>query len=138
MIDKLIDISLKGIISYSPAEYVTLLDAVNGKLNYKLNNGDIVEFDKEQIDKFSSRIPPYLWALVKLPIVIIKSTEVGTYTLNGNEWNRKAIDIILGKDTNGILTTGDLERLLRDYDSIIFITLSISLINLKEEISEGQ
>ncbi|MEM4139004.1 MAG: DUF61 family protein, partial [Sulfolobaceae archaeon] len=94
-------------------------------------------FDRNQVEKLSKVLPLYMWGLVRLPIVIIKSQEPGIYIVSGSEWEKRAIDIILNSEKNGILNTSDLERLLREFDSIIFITLSVSLINFEEYREEG-
>jgi len=132
LIDKIFNLGFRGLLNYSPVESVTLLDALSGKLSYKLSSGDLVELNKEQIDKLSKILPPYMWGLVRLPIVVLKTQEPGVYIVSGGDWEKKAIDLILNSEKNGILNTSDLERLLKEFDSIIFITLSVSLINFEE------
>lgn len=132
MIDKIFNLGFRGLLNYSPVESVTLLDALSGKLSYKLSSGDLAELNKEQIDKLSKILPPYMWGLVRLPIVVLKTQEPGVYIVSGGDWEKKAIDLILNSEKNGILNTSDLERLLKEFDSIIFITLSVSLINFEE------
>jgi len=132
LIDKIFNLGFRGLLNYSPVESVTLLDALSGKLSYKLSSGDLAELNKEQIDKLSKILPPYMWGLVRLPIVVLKTQEPGVYIVSGGDWEKKAIDLILNSEKNGILNTSDLERLLKEFDSIIFITLSVSLINFEE------
>ncbi|WP_338601687.1 DUF61 family protein [Sulfolobus tengchongensis] len=124
MIDKIFELGLKDIFSSTPAEYVSIMDALEGKLKIKLNNGLYHEFKKNEVERLSAHIPLYLWALVKIPFIFIKSTEIGEYFISGEEWNRKAISILLEREISNVILNTDVEKLLREYSSLIFIILS--------------
>ncbi|BDB97808.1 DUF61 family protein [Saccharolobus caldissimus] len=135
MIDKIFEIGIKEVFSSAPAEYVTIKEALEGKLNIRLNNGFYHEIKKDQLKSLSEKIPIYLWSLVKIPFVLIKSTEVGEFFINGDEWNKKAISILLQRDVRGIILSVDVEKLLREYSSLIFIILSPT-IYMESELNE--
>lgn len=135
MIDKIFEIGIKEVFSSTPAEYVTIKEALEGKLNIRLNNGFYHEIKKDQLKSLSEKIPIYLWSLVKIPFVLIKSTEVGEFFVNGDEWNKKAISILLQRDVKGVILSVDVEKLLREYSSLIFIILSPT-IYMESELNE--
>ncbi|AWR95004.1 DUF61 family protein [Acidianus brierleyi] len=138
MLDKIIDLGFKDILSSLPSEFVTLNDAVQGKNKIKLKNGFIHEMDKNEILKLSNIIPLYLWALIKVPFIILKLETPGEYTINGSEWDKKALSIVLNKDTGKFISSLDVEKLMKDYKSLIFITLSYSIFNTSDNnIEEG-
>ncbi|MBW9140366.1 MAG: DUF61 family protein [Candidatus Aramenus sp.] len=129
MLDKIIDLGFKDIFSSMPAEFVTLDEAVKGKNVIRLGNGFLHKFDEREVDRASKSIPIYLWALVKLPFVILKLETPGDYVVNGDEWSKRAVSLLLGKDNSDYLTSGDVERLLMGYKSLIFITISYSILS---------
>lgn len=135
MIDKIFEIGIKEVFSSTPAEYVTIKEALEGKLNIRLNNGFYHEIKKDQLKSLSEKIPIYLWSLVKIPFVLIKSTEIGEFFVNGDEWNKKAISILLQRDVRGVILSVDVEKLLREYSSLIFIILSPT-IHMESELNE--
>lgn len=135
MIDKIFEIGIKEVFSSTPAEYVTIKEALEGKLNIRLNNGFYHEIKEDQLKSLSEKIPIYLWSLVKIPFVLIKSTEVGEFFVNGDEWNKKAISILLQRDVRGVISSVDVEKLLREYSSLIFIILSPT-IYMESELNE--
>lgn len=135
MIDKIFEIGIKEVFSSTPAEYVTIKEALEGKLNIRLNNGFYHEIKEDQLKSLSEKIPIYLWSLVKIPFVLIKSTEVGEFFVNGDEWNKKAISILLQRDVRGVILSVDVEKLLREYSSLIFIILSPT-IYMESELNE--
>jgi hypothetical protein len=135
VIDKIFEIGIKEVFSSTPAEYVTIKEALEGKLNIRLNNGFYHEIKKDQLKSLSEKIPIYLWSLVKIPFVLIKSTEVGEFFVNGDEWNKKAISILLQRDVRGVILSVDVEKLLREYSSLIFIILSPT-IYMESELNE--
>ncbi len=138
MLDKIIDLGFKDILSSLPSETITLNDAVQGKTEIKLKNGFIHEMDKNEILKLSNIIPMYLWALVKVPFIILKLDSPGEYAINGSEWDKKALSIVLNKDTENFISSLDVEKLMKDYKSLIFITLSYSIFNTSDNnIEEG-
>ncbi|BCU71167.1 DUF61 family protein [Stygiolobus caldivivus] len=124
MFDKIFDIGLKSAISYYPQEFVTLKEALDGKDYVTVNGGFKHVFKKDELDKLSKNLPLYLWDLVKIPFVIVKTLNVGEYILNGSEWENKAISILLKKDIKSFMTIGDVEKIIKDYKSLVFITLS--------------
>jgi len=134
MIDKILDIGLKNFLSFYPQEFVTIREALDGKLEIKLNGGFTLDLNKEEINKLSHIIPIYLWSLVKVPFVIIKTLTPGEYLVNGSDWEKKALSIILNKDASLGLRIGDVEKLIKEYKSLIIIALSpINMSNEAEE-----
>ncbi|ARM76565.1 DUF61 family protein [Acidianus manzaensis] len=135
MLDKIFELGLKDILAGLPSERVSLRDAISGHLRIKLNNGYFHELNEKEVKDFSSKVPLYLWSLVKVPIIITKSFEIGEYDVIDNEWDKKALSYVLGKDFL-YLTTVDVEELLKAYKTLIFITLSSSNIFLTTEKSD--
>lgn len=134
MIDKIFDIGLKNFLNFYPQEFVTIREALDGKLDIRLSGNYTHHIKLEEIQKLSSLIPIYLWSLVKIPFVIVKTLEPGEYLINGSEWEIKALSILLNKDLSKGLRTGEVEKLIKDYKSIIIITLSpIGMLNEDEE-----
>ncbi len=140
MFDKILELGLKEIFGSSPAERVTLKEALDGKNKIKLNNGFCHELNMNEVKNFSSKVPLYLWSLIKLPILIIKLPEPGQFSLEGSEWDKKAVSLILNKEEGDkiILNTIDVESLLRQYKTLIFITLSSNILfSANSEFNEG-
>ncbi|MEJ2774986.1 DUF61 family protein [Sulfolobaceae archaeon RB850M] len=125
MIDKIFELGLRNSISFYPDEFVTIKEALEGK-NYVTISGSYKHyFDKTELEKLSSKIPIYMWGLVRIPFVIVKTLNVGEYLINGSDWDKKAINILLNKQEFSVcLYTGDVERLIKEFKSLIFITLS--------------
>jgi uncharacterized protein (UPF0216 family) len=124
MFDKIFDIGIKGTISYYPQEFVTLKQALDGNNYVKVNGGFKHYFKKEELEKLSKNLPLYLWDLVKIPFVIVKTLNPGEYVLNGSEWENKAISVLLKKDIKSYMTIGEVEKIIKEYKSLVFITLS--------------
>ncbi|BFI74153.1 DUF61 family protein [Sulfurisphaera ohwakuensis] len=134
MIDKIFEIGLKNFLSFYPQDFVSIREALDGKLNIRLSDGYSHLLKKEEVEKISHYIPLYLWSLVRIPFVILKTMEPGEYIVNGSEWEIKALSILLNKDVSKGLRTGDIEKLIKEYKSLIIITLSpINLANEDEE-----
>lgn len=134
MIDKIFEIGLKNFLNLYPQEFVTIKEALDNKLKIKLSGNFIQELDKEEVKKLSQKIPIYLWSLVKVPFVIVKTLNPGEYLVDGSEWEKKALSILLNKDVSYGLTTSDVEKLIKEYKSLIVITLSP--INIGDETDE--
>ena len=134
MIDKIFEIGLKNFLSFYPQEFITIREALDNKLKIKLTGGFSQELNKEEVKKLSQRIPIYLWSLVKIPFVIVKTLTPGEYLVNGSEWEKRALSIILNKDVSLGLSTGDVEKLIKEYKSLIVITLSHT--NMSDEENE--
>jgi uncharacterized protein (UPF0216 family) len=132
MIDKIIDIGLKGLLNYYPSERPTLAEVLKGKNVIKLSDGSEFEIPKRKAEDMSTKIPIYLWDLVRLPIVIVKTSNSGEFQVEEYKWNREALKALLGRDNVDALTTGDVERLVAQYGTVIFITLSVSINNGEE------
>ncbi|QKQ99367.1 DUF61 family protein [Metallosphaera tengchongensis] len=135
MFDKIFQIGLRDILDSMPAEYVTLKEALDGKLEISLHNGLKHRFDINEVKKISSVVPLYLWSMVRIPFIIVKLQTPGEYSINGSEWDRKAISMVL-QDSRTVISVGQMESLLREFKSLIFITLgydSISEESIKEE-----
>ncbi|MEM3681667.1 MAG: DUF61 family protein, partial [Metallosphaera sp.] len=127
---------LKDVLDSMPAEYVSLKEALDGKLEISLNNGLKHKFDPDEIKTLSDLIPLYLWSMVRIPFIIIKLQSPGEYSLNGSEWDRKALSYVLNSSEK-VISVGQIETLLRKFKSLIFITLgydSISGVDEKEGI----
>ncbi|MEM0304048.1 MAG: DUF61 family protein [Saccharolobus sp.] len=127
MIDKIIKLGFNDVFSSVPSQYVTIKDAIEGNTRIKLNNGFYHEFNKDELIDLSTKIPLYLWSLVKIPFIFIKSIEVGEFFINGEEWNKRALSILLGREVSSVISTVDVEILLKQYRSLIFIFLSPSI-----------
>lgn len=133
MIDKIFDLGLKDFVSFYPQEFVTLREALDGKLEIKLNGGFTHHFNEEEVKRLSKIIPIYMWSLIKLPFVIVKTLQPGEYLVNGSEWELKALSLILDKDVKFGLRTGDVEKLIKNFKSLIIITLSPIGISSEDE-----
>ncbi len=132
MIDKIIDIGLKGLLNYYPSERPTLAEVLKGKNVIKLSDGSELEIPKRKAEDMSTKIPIYLWDLVRLPIVIVKTSNIGEFQVEEYKWNREALKALLGRENVDALMTGDVERLVAQYGTAIFITLSVSINNSEE------
>ncbi len=119
-----------------PSEYVSLKEAVEGKLEISLNNGLKHRFDAEEVRKLSSIVPLYLWSMVRIPFIMVKLSSPGEYSINGSEWDRRAISLILN-DLGSVISVGQMELLLREFKSLIFITLGYDSISGIDNDKEG-
>ncbi|MCY0849569.1 DUF61 family protein [Sulfuracidifex metallicus] len=131
MIDKIFDLGFKDVFSSLPKEFVTINDALKGKNTIKLVNGIAHQMKSEEIEKLSSNIPIYMWSMVKIPFIIVKTMNVGEYLISGSEWEKRGIWTLIGRESDS-LTTVDVEELIKKYRSIIFISLTSSFMQLDE------
>ncbi|BCS94243.1 hypothetical protein L3N51_01112 [Metallosphaera sp. J1] len=136
MFDKIFQLGLRDILDSMPAEYVTLKEAMDGKLEITLNNGFKHKFDPDEVKKLSSAVPLYLWSMVRIPFIVVKLSTPGEYSINGSEWDMKAISSILNISGN-VISVGQMESLLREFKSLIFITLGYDSISVVNEEKEG-
>lgn len=124
MIDKIFEVGLKNFLNFYPQEFVTIREALDGKLEIRVSGGFTQSLEFSEVKKLSGVVPIYLWSLVKLPFIIVKTLEPGEYLVNGSEWEKKALSMVIGKDVSLGLRTGDIEKLIKEYKSLIIITLS--------------
>ncbi|AWR99968.1 DUF61 family protein [Metallosphaera hakonensis] len=136
MFDKIFQLGLRDILDSMPSEYVSLKEAVEGKLEISLNNGLKHRFDAEEVRKLSSIVPLYLWSMVRIPFIMVKLSSPGEYSINGSEWDRRAISLILN-DLGSVISVGQMELLLREFKSLIFITLGYDSISGIDNDKEG-
>ncbi|EZQ06808.1 MULTISPECIES: DUF61 family protein [Acidianus] len=136
MLDKIINLGLRDILSGLPSERVSIKDAVEGKLAISLNNGLVHTMEKKQVEEFSRNVPLYLWSLVKIPIILAKLPDPGEYSVSGSEWDVKALSYVLGREIS-TLYTPDVEELLKKYRTLIFITLGSNIFSLEDSSNEG-
>ncbi len=109
-----------------PAEYKSLLELLRErKPSIRLRDGSNHLFSREELEKMASEIPWYMHSLVKLPVIVVK--EGNSYRLVGDRWGLRAVQLILKGELkftpSPTLSQGDVERLVRDYRSIVFITI---------------
>ncbi len=131
MIDKIFDLGFKDIFNSLPKEFITITDAIKGKNTVLLGNGIPHVMKESEIMSLSSKIPVYMWSMVRIPFLVVKTTNVGEYLISGSEWQKKAISLLIGRETD-FLSTVDVEELIKGYRSIIFISLTNSLMHLDE------
>ncbi|MCH1771337.1 MULTISPECIES: DUF61 family protein [Metallosphaera] len=136
MFDKIFQLGLRDILDSMPSEYVTLKEAMDGKLEISLNNGFKHKFDPEEVRKLSNAVPLYLWSLVRIPFIVVKLSTPGEYSINGSEWDIKAISTLLNI-SGKVISVGQMESLLREFKSLIFITLGYDSISVVNEDKEG-
>ena len=97
----------------------------------ELQDGTLHEVDRRQLDYVASRIPRYLWDMVRLPFqVSLVRYEDGArvYVVTGDKWQRRAVELILhgtmSPDGLEKLEPEDFRRLLRVAGSLVFTILT--------------
>lgn len=83
MFEDILKLSLGAIAESMPAESFTLREAVEGRRTLRLRDGSTHQLRNEEIESLANRVPKYLWGLVKLPFVIVKTNSLGAYKLGG-------------------------------------------------------
>ncbi|MCY0859500.1 MAG: DUF61 family protein [Sulfolobaceae archaeon] len=138
-ISKFLEFEIRSLIGFSPAEKVTIKEALEGKLSITLSDGTKYELSKDEIEKLSQKIPIYLWSLVRIPFQFVKIDEPNTYKLLGSEWDKKGISILIGErdPAQEYFSSVEIEKLLKEYKSLIFITIDISNLYREEEDLKG-
>ena len=127
MIDKVFKLGLDGLLNYYPSERVTLGEVLKGRNRLKLSDGTEFEISIKEAEEVAHKVPVYLWELVKLPVVILKLPYPGAYTVEDHKWNRELLKYLLNKEDTSYISFGEVEKLIRDYKSLVFISLSVSV-----------
>jgi uncharacterized protein (UPF0216 family) len=109
-----------------PAEQLSLEELLkNPRPSVRLRDGTMHRIDREDLERMASRLPWYMHSLTRLPLVVVKDGE--SYRLTGDKWSLRSVSLLLrgelGLDPSPVLRLGELERLLRDYRSLVFITI---------------
>ncbi|MEM4681451.1 MAG: DUF61 family protein, partial [Acidilobaceae archaeon] len=102
-------------------------------------------FEEKEIRNVLSKVPPYVWDLVKLPIILrYKRFEDGTYEIKveGDVWQKRLVELLL----KGQMTSKGMEKLdyesfralLSEYRTLIFIGLGGLEETLEEEALESK
>ncbi|MEM4507902.1 MAG: DUF61 family protein [Acidilobaceae archaeon] len=144
-LDKKYEEILKRIAKLWPAESVTLKEVSKGRRFLRLQSGDVHEFEEKEIRNVLSKVPPYVWDLVKLPIILrYKRFEDGTYEIKveGDVWQKRLVELLL----KGQMTSKGMEKLdyesfralLSEYRTLIFIGLGGLEETLEEEALESK
>jgi uncharacterized protein (UPF0216 family) len=133
MLDKIVELGLKSLLSYYPSERITLAEALKGKTVVRLDDGSEIEIPRNIAEALGKSVPIYLWDLVKLPIIITKSGNSGEFVVEDYKWNREALKIVLNEEEVSVLRVGEVENLLRRFGTAIFINLSVSISNSQED-----
>lgn len=124
---------LSRLQAYWPVELVTLEDILEGRVSgIRLAGGDLHEFDLKQVEYMASRIPPYLWGLIKVPLLFRYERDRdgrSWYIVLGGSWERRAVELLLtGKltsDGRERLGVTEFKELLSRYQSLIFVSLGM-------------
>lgn len=135
-IDKIIELEIKNLVGFSPAEKITIKDALEGKLFIILSNGDEYELSIEEVKKLSQKVPVYLWSLVRIPFQFVKLEDPGHYKFVGSQWDVKAIAYIVDNrsEEREYFSLAEIEGLLKQYKTLIFITIDISNLYREDEL----
>ncbi len=111
----------------TPAERITLAEALQGKREVKLRDGSTHLMEANELERLASRLPSWMKWLLKVPIVIIRD-PFGKYKAT-DQWTEEALKILVGE-----LLEANVSKLIRDYPSLIFIMVTINV----EEIAGGK
>jgi len=124
-VDKLLwEVELKKLTESLPRERRCISDLLNeDKPAYKNLAGEIVYFNKGELDEFARAVPKGNLGFVRLPIVIIRESSMkkGTYLIDGNEHEIESVNRILDRPPydNKYLFRPDVLELVRRFPSII-------------------
>ncbi len=122
---------IRRLASYWPVEQITLMQAHDGKISIRLQNGEIHDFSPEEINILLEQVPRFLWKLFSIPIMLRYENIGGErfYRVLGDIWQRRLVEIMLtgnytykGKET---LTISEFSIIIRRFKSLIFVSLSI-------------
>ncbi len=121
---------LVTINNLSPAERIPLAEALEGKVEIKLKDGSTHLMEIEELQKLSSKLPSWMKWLLKVPIVIVRD-PFGNYKAS-DTWTEEAIRRLVGE-----LSTSNVSKLIRDYPSLIFIMVAVSVEEIVGDKNEG-
>ena len=110
-----------------PVEKKTLTELLREKEPIiRLRNGGFHKIDRKELEKAGKSVPWYLHSFVKAPIVLVKKTGENRFEVAGDKWEKTLVSYLLKKDDLlKELEMGDVEELLKNYKSLIFISLTL-------------
>ena len=118
-----------------PAEYRSLAELLEEYTpGIRLRDGSIHLFSRDELERMASQLPWYLHGLVKLPLVVVK--EGDHYRLVCDKWSLRAASLLLrgelALNPDPLLRLGEVERLIDEYHSLVFVTLKAEETGLGE------
>ena len=124
--------SARRLSLYWPKEFVTLAEALSGRAGVELYSGDFHSFTRRELERLASIVPKYFWHLVRLPMAFryekLASGE-SRYMVEGGVWQRRLVEMILYGDYSfegaSFLSVAQFKAILRDYKSLVFVSLSV-------------
>ncbi len=123
--------SMKTLRLYWPKGYITIEDLSKGVMSIQLHSGEDHFFDEEEVRRLLSLVPSYFWKFMKIPIMLRYSRDNdgrAYYMVVGDVWQKRLVELLLSGDYgfNGIseLTTEDFISMLRNFKSLIFVTVT--------------
>lgn len=134
-----IEKELEKIKGSFPSERITLAEAIRGRLEVKSRNGSIIRFSREDVEELKNIVPRHLWDKVRLPILIVKNPELGSYhyEVYCTDIEREIISKILGlegfRGEKLIISFEEVEHLLKKFKSLIYIGLVLGISRVLED-----
>ncbi len=113
-----------------PKSQVLLKTALGGKLEVELKDGTMHLMDKDEVQNLASKLPSWMVWVVKIPFILAFNPEGGKFVVLGDEWQKEAIARVLKLDEASSLKFGDVERLIMEYGSLVFIMFSVDISSL--------
>ncbi|MGC9071759.1 MAG: DUF61 family protein [Acidilobus sp.] len=122
---------VRRIQSHWPAEQLTL-EELKSRASISLIDGTVHEMDPEEVARLLKIVPPYFRQFMKVPLLVgYVKEEDGTsrYVVMGDRWQRRLAELMVRGDysADGIveLSVDDFVRLLMEFRSLVFISLSV-------------
>ncbi len=109
-----------------PAEQRTLHELLSMRRpQVLLKDGTLHDIDVDELRRMAEDLPWYLHGFVKLPLVVLKAGP--GFEVKGDRWTLRAVEVLLGRglrlDPDPQITGDELARLLKNYKSLIFVSL---------------
>lgn len=120
----------RSLSGFLPAERRTMQELMEADRPYvPLRNGGVHTIDKAELHEACRVIPWYFRRLIKLPIVLRKEEGGDWYVVEGDLWDRRALELLLkGKlSSEGIstLSKDEVIVLMKKYRSLLMVTISL-------------
>ena len=117
-----------------PVTKFPLKVALGGERVVKLKDGSDHLMDADELEEMANLLPSWMKWVVRVPLVVAYEPFNGVVRVLGNEWEEKAVRILVGVEKDEPLRLYHLERLIFKFPSLVFVIFNV---NVSDVISGG-